>query len=174
MTFILKQVFGLLKLLNSETGENQIAMGLALGLILGFSPWFSLQTLVLFGLVLIFRIQIGALFISAFVFKFVAYLLDPLADALGRRVLEAPSLRGLFVELYNLPIIPLSRFNNSLVMGSGILGFTLAIPSFFLFKFLIQRYRLAIVTKIKRTWLWRTLQATALFRLYATYNQLTG
>ena len=174
MTFILKQVFGLLHLLNSETGENQIATGLALGLILGFSPWLSLQTLVLFGLVLIFRVQIGAMFISAFAFKFVAYLIDPWADILGRKFLEAPGLRSLFVELYNLPVVPLSRFNNSIVMGSGILGFTLAIPSFFVFKILIQRYRSSIVTKIKGTWLWRTLQATALFKWYATYDKLTG
>ena len=41
MTLILKQMFSLLKLLNSETGTNQIAAGVALGFIMGMAPAFS-------------------------------------------------------------------------------------------------------------------------------------
>ena len=45
MTLILKQIFALFKVLNSDKGENQIAAGIACGLILGFAPGFSPQTL---------------------------------------------------------------------------------------------------------------------------------
>ena len=38
MTLLLKQLFAFLKVLNSDTGENQVAAGIACGLILGFAP----------------------------------------------------------------------------------------------------------------------------------------
>ena len=37
MTLIIKQIIGFFNLLNSEGGTNQIALGLALGVIIGFS-----------------------------------------------------------------------------------------------------------------------------------------
>ena len=44
MTFLLKQIFGFLKLLNSENGSNQLAAGIAAGFILGMTPMMSLLT----------------------------------------------------------------------------------------------------------------------------------
>ncbi|MFH0934944.1 MAG: hypothetical protein V1879_07035 [Pseudomonadota bacterium] len=48
MTLLLKQLFALIRLLNSDTGSNQIAAGVACGLILGFAPMLSLQALLVF------------------------------------------------------------------------------------------------------------------------------
>jgi uncharacterized protein (TIGR03546 family) len=174
MTLILKQLFGLLKLLNSETGTNQIASGVAAGLILGFSPFLSLQSLLVLLLLLFFRIQIGAAFLAAFFFKFAAYLFDPVADSIGRTVLETPPLKGLFISLYNMPLVPLTRFNNSIVMGSGLTAFILALPMFFLAKFLIVKYRELVVAKIQGTKWWKALQATALFKWYASYDRIAN
>lgn len=172
MTLLLKQLFAFLKLLNSDTGTNQLAAGLSLGMVLGFSPFLSLQTFLVLLLCFFFRIQLGAAFLSAFFFKFVAFLMDPLADILGRVVLEAESLRPFFVTLYNMPIVPLTRFNNSIVMGSGLIGFILAIPMYFVFKSLILKYRRAVEEHIKGTKWWKAMQATALFKWYDTYNKL--
>ena len=173
MTILLKQLFNLLKLLNSETGESQIAAGLALGLTLGFSPGLSLQSFLIVFIILIFRVQIGAVFISAFFFKLINYILDPVFDTLGRYVLESSSLHGTFVELYNLPLVPLTRFNNSVVMGSGIFGLLGFFPFYFFSRFIIRKYRSSVVAKIKGTATWKALQATAFFKWYATYDQLT-
>ena len=60
MTLLLKQIFQLLKLLNSEKGTTQIAWGVALGFVLGMTPAFSLQTILVLLLLLFFRVQIGA------------------------------------------------------------------------------------------------------------------
>lgn len=174
MTLILKQIFNLLKLLNSETGTNQIASGIAFGLILGFSPFLSLQSLIILVLLLIFRVQIGAAFLASFFFKFIAYLFDPAADLIGRAVLENQSLRPLFVSLYNMPLVPLTRFNNSIVMGSGLTALILGIPTFFLAKKMIIKYREIIVARVKGTKWWKALQATALFKWYATYDHLAN
>lgn len=174
MTLLLKQIFSFFRLLNSETGTNQLAAGLACGLILGFSPFLSIQTLFVLILVFFFRIQMGAAFLSAFFFKFAAYLLDPVADQLGRATLENPSLRPLFVQMYNMPLVPLTRFNNSIVMGSAVLGFILVIPAFFVFKALIIKYRATVVARLQGTKVWKAFTATKFYGWYSKYNELYG
>lgn len=174
MTLILKQIFAFFRMLNSEAGSNQLAWGLALGLVLGFSPFLSLQTFLVLLICIFLRVQMGAAFLSAFFFKFVAFLLDPLTDFLGRKVLESEALRPAFVELYNMPIVPLTRFNNSIVMGSGLLGFVLAIPMFFIFKRLIQQYRVTVVARYKGTKIWKAFAATSFYKWYNKYEELYG
>ena len=174
MTLLLKQIFAFFQMLNSETGTNQIASGLAMGLILGFSPFLSLQVMIVLILLLLFRIQVGAAFLSAFFFKFIAYLLDPVSDHLGRTVLETQAFRPLFVELYNMPLVPLTRFNNSIVMGSGMIGFLLAIPAFFLFRKLVMQYRLTVVARLKSSKYWKLFTATTFYKWYTKYQELYG
>ena len=172
MTLILKQIFAFLKLLNSDTGHNQLASGLACGIILGFAPFLSLQTLLVLALVFVFRIQLGAAFLAAFFFKFVAFALDPLADRIGRNVLETEGLRPLFVQMYNMPLVPLTRFNNSIVMGSMVMSAVLAIPAFFVFRSMILKYRVAVVDRFRQTKLWKAFAATKIYNWYTTYEKL--
>lgn len=174
MTFLLKQVFAFLKLLNSDTGTNQIASGIACGLILGFAPFLSLQTLMVLALLFFFRIQIGAATLSAFFFSFVAYLLDPVAHSIGSAVLETEGLRPLFTELYNMPLIPLTRFYNSIVMGSAVIGFALFPFVFVGSRVLITKYRQNVVARFRQTKLWKAMQATSLYKFYAKYTELYG
>lgn len=174
MTLILKQVFGFIRLLNSETGTRSIALGLALGLVLGFSPTLSLQTVLLFLLILIFRIQAGAAFFSGFVFAIPAYFLDPVFHAVGTQVLELESLRGLWTALYQAPIIPFTRFNNTVVMGGGVVALALVLPAYFVFLKLVAAYRAQIQARFQNTQLWKAVKATSLFKWYAKYDQLTS
>lgn len=174
MSLILQQLFNFFKLLNSETGHNQIAAGIALGFILGLAPTLSLQTFLVFLIIFLFRVQIGAALISAFFFKFIGYLLDPIVDPMGRFVLEHPSLRPFFVELYNMPLVPLTRFNNSIVMGSGLLSLALSPFLFLLARWLISKYRATIMTQIRDSKIWKAFSATTLYRWYNTYQSLYG
>ncbi len=174
MTLILKQIFAFIKLLNSDTGTREMALGLSLGLVLGFSPFLSLQTFLVLFLCFFLRIQLGAAFLSAFFFKFTAYLLDPVADKLGRTVLEAPALQSVFIDLYNRPLVPLTRFNNSIVMGSGVLGFVLVIPAYFVFRWAIVKYREKILARFEKTKFWKAVKATAFYKWYASYQNLYG
>jgi uncharacterized protein (TIGR03546 family) len=174
MTIFLKQLFSLFNLLNSDDGEKQIAFGLVLGLILGFSPFFSIQSFLLILAFFIFRIQFGAALIAAFFFKFVAFLVDPLADKIGRFILETESLRGVFTSMYHMPILPYTRFNNSIVMGSFFVAAVLMIPMYFIFIALIRRYRTAIVERFKSSKLWKMWKATTVYKLYTQYESLMG
>ncbi len=174
MTLIFKQLFNFLKMLNSDTGHNQLAAGLACGLILGFAPFFSLQTALVLILIFIFRIQMGAAFLAAFFFKFVAYLVDPVSHEIGKSVLENPSLRDMFVDMYNMPIMPFTRFNNSIIMGSLVLSIVLAPIMFFVFRAMIIKYRILVVDRFKSTKAWKAFKATSIYNWYTKYDSLYG
>lgn len=174
MTFMLKQIFSLFKLLNSDTGHNQIAAGVACGLILGFAPVFSLQTVLVIFLLFFFRIQIGAATISAFFFKLVAWVLDPVSNSIGMSVLELEALRPAFEAMYNMPIVPLTRFYNSLVMGAGVLSILLAPIVYFGSKILIIKYRATVVARFKETKAFKAMKATSFYKWYSKYDELYG
>lgn len=172
MTFLLKQIFAFLKLINSDTGENQVAAGIACGLILGFAPVFSLQTVLVIFLLFFFRIQIGAATVAAFFFKFIAWLIDPVANQVGMSILEMKALEDTFTTLYNMPIVPLTRFYNSIVMGSGIISIALAPFVFIGSKLAIKKYRATVVARIKETKFFKALKATAIYNWYTKYEEL--
>ena len=172
MTFLLKQFFSLIQLLNSDTATNQIAAGVACGFILGFAPVFSLQTILVFIILFFFRIQIGAALLAAFFFKFIAWVLDPVSHRLGMAVLEYEPLQPLFTEMYNMPIVPLTRFYNSIVMGSGVLSILLALPVFFLSVVVIQKYRKSVLERFRETKFWKIVKATAFYQWYSKYREI--
>jgi uncharacterized protein (TIGR03546 family) len=172
MTVLLKQLFGFLKLLNSDKGENQIAVGIACGLILGFAPSFSLQTLVVIVVLFFFRIQIGAAMIAMFFFAIIAWVFDPVFDSIGRFTLELSSFKGIFSTMYNMPIVPFTKFNNSVVMGSLVLSFILAPLVFVISKILIIKYRIAVFEKFKETKFFKGVKATGFYKWYAKYDSL--
>ncbi|UOF01239.1 TIGR03546 family protein [Bdellovibrio reynosensis] len=174
MTLLLKQIFAFFRLLNSDTGTNQLAAGLSLGLILGFAPFFSIQTLLVFAIIFIFRVQLGAAFLAAFFFKFVAFLFDTPAHYLGKSVLENESLRPLFTTMYNMPLVPMTRFNNSIAMGSMIVSLILLPFAYFGFKVAIIKYRATVVARFKSSKFWKAFTATKFYNWYLTYEKLYG
>ncbi len=174
MTLLLRQLFQFLKLLNSDTGTNQLSAGIACGFILGMTPAFSLQTLLVFVFAFFFRVQLGAVFIMALFFKFPAYLLDPLFHEVGVMVLEAEGLRPFLTELYAMPIIPFTRFNNSIVMGAGVVCIALSPIVFVLSNILIKKYREKIVNRFQSTKAWKLMTATGFYKWYVKYDQLFG
>jgi uncharacterized protein (TIGR03546 family) len=174
MTLLLKQIFGFLKLLNSDTGSTSISAGVAAGFILGMAPMLSLQGLLVLCLILIFRIQIGAAFISAFFFAFIAFILDPVFHSLGQSILTAPSLNASWTTLFNMPLVPLTRFNNTIVMGAGVVSIILCPFVFLMSKFMVNKYRIVVVARIKETKLWKAIKATSLFKWYYKYDNLYG
>jgi uncharacterized protein (TIGR03546 family) len=174
MTFLFKQIFGFFKMLNSETGHNQLAAGIAAGFILGMTPMLSLQSFLVFLCIFFFRIQAGAAFLAAFFFAFAAYLLDPVFHIVGTEILAMPAFHGLFTAMYNMPIVPLTRFNNTVVMGSGAITVALSPFVFFISRAMIVKYRATFVARFKQTKVWKAIQATSLYKWYYTYDNLYG
>lgn len=172
---VLNQIFGLVKLLNSERGAWSIASGLALGMILGFVPSNPLITLALLFLICIFRINMAATMLAWAVFTIPAYLLDHQFDQLGYYLLTGiEALKPLYTKLYNMPIVPWSRFNNTVVMGSFMVGVIMFLPMLFLSKWLVERYRVSVWRKFTETKVYKALKSTKLFQLYEKYDSIKG
>lgn len=171
MGLILKQLFAFIKLLNSDTGNISLAAGMTCGFILGMTPTLSLHSLLVFLILFFFRIQIGAALVTAFFFKFVAFLLDPAFNAVGSAVLEMESLQGFFTTLYNMPLIPYTRFNNSIVMGSAVVTIILSPVVYILSSIFILKYREIVVARFQSTKFWKALQATKFYQWYYKYDQ---
>ncbi len=174
MAYLLKQIFQLIKLLNSEKGTNQIALGIALGFVLGMTPVFSLQTVLVFLFLLFFRIQLGAAFVAAFFFKFMAFLLDPVFHSVGHAVLSIDGLQGIYTQLYNMPVVPWTRFYNTIVMGSGVLSLALTPVIFFASLWFVKKYRKNVYERLKETKFFKAVKATGFYKWYIKYDEFYG
>lgn len=174
MTLLGRQLFKLVYLLNSERGTDSIAAGLALGIILGFSPTLSLQSLLVMVVVLVFRVQVGAALLSTGFFKLLAPGLTPVFHTVGDAVLSIEFLLPVYRSLYTLPLVPMTRFYNTVVTGAGICALVLAPVGFLFARRLIARYRTAVMSRLKNSRWWTLWKSTALYKWYQRYRSLTG
>ncbi len=170
MMFILGQILKLVRILNSEKGATSIAVGLAMGMVLGLVPSNFLIIVGFFFLFCVVRINGAAFFLGWGVFKLLAYLLDPWFDQLGYWLLaEVPSLRATWIYLYNLPVVPWTRFNNSIILGSFVVGLALFIPAILIFRWLIGRYRDSVLKRLTSSKWFKAFKATSIYKLYNRY-----
>src|SRR5688572_32853535 len=117
--FLLKLLQSIFKALHSEGTPGQVAAGIALGSILGLTPLMNLHNAIVFGLIIILNVSFPGAMLGWAVFTPVGFILDPLFDVVGRLLLlDAGFLRPLWTSLYNVPVAPLTNFNNSVVLGS--------------------------------------------------------
>ena len=128
----------ILKVLNSETTPGQISLALCFALIAGLTPLYSLHNLVVLLLVLFLRVNLSTFIVGWIFFSGLAYILDPIFHRLGLALLTAPSLEALWTSLYNMLIFRLSKFNNSIVMGSVLFSLIFFLPVYFLSNILIN------------------------------------
>ena len=133
-----------------------------------------IQKLFLHIIIFFFRVQAGAAFTSAFFFKLIAWPFDPAFDKIGSVILEMPALKHIFTELYNMPIVPFTKFYNSVVMGAGVLAIALFPIVFIIMRILIIKYRQKVVAKFQDTKFWKAVKATSLYKWYAKYDSLYG
>ncbi|MFB6347229.1 MAG: TIGR03546 family protein [bacterium] len=170
MTFLFRQLFKLIYLLNSETGTRSIAAGCACGLVLGFSPVVSLQGLLVVAVVLFFRVQIGAAMLSSGLFKFVALLMTGVFHWIGDSVLSVRILEPVYTLLYNLPLIPYTRFYNTVVMGAGVVSLILVVPVYLITCRLVDQYRGDVLRRLKTSRYWSLWKSTSLYKWYRNYE----
>jgi len=105
----------------------QLVLTFIYGSWLGFSPSIgSLHLIVLLLSLCILRLPLVLLLIvSAACWALGMLGLDAAINALGLRVLREPAVSGLWTQMYNAPVIPWTRFFNSMVMGATVLAFAL-------------------------------------------------
>lgn len=133
-----------------EESPRVLAASLTFGLLLGFVPKDNIIAPLLGIVLLTWRFNLTLATASAALCSGLAALLDPVADALGRSVLTHPSFTPAFAWLYEWPLAPWTRFNNTVVMGSLLLALGLLCPVYLGSLQLVTRYRPVVLEWIKR------------------------
>ncbi|WP_018274203.1 TIGR03546 family protein [Teredinibacter turnerae] len=160
-----------LKALNSEAGPWQIAFGIALGAIVGLTPFFRLHNVIIIFFVLVLRINISSFIASFLLFSGFAYLLDTTMVALGEQVLTAANLQAMWTALYNSPLGPISQFNHTLTMGSLLVSLIAFPVILFASRVGVVLYRNRVLAWVNRFQLVRVLKAS---KIYHMYQKLEG
>jgi len=170
-------VFGLIKLiqslvgaLHSEGTPGQLAAGIALGSILGLTPLVNIHNAVVFAALVLLNVSFAGGMLGWALFVPIGFILDPLFDWLGHALLLAPSLRGLWTSLYNTPIVPLTNFNNTVVLGSLAFALLLFLPLFFATRWAVTRYRATIGERVRQSKFYRAVMASKVYNVYKMFQ----
>ena len=136
----------ILKILKSSLSPNQIAFSFALGIFAGLPP-LGLHVILPITLALLVRCSFRAFLLSMGLFKLISLAVAPGSYAIGRFLLDANrGLDGLWRVLFHLPIAAPMGYGRYLLFGSLILALLMAIPVFFLVRFLVIKYRCSFTT----------------------------
>lgn len=171
--FWLKFISKFIKVLRAGESPSLIAGGFTMGFMVGLTPFWTLQNILILAVAILTKINLAALFLSLFLFSFVAYLFDPIFHDLGYFLLtQIESLKGFWTALYNMPIAPFTRFYNTVVMGSLLTAMVLAYPMYLLAKKSIIAYRKSWGAKIENSRFIKGVKGSALYRWYVRIRDL--
>jgi uncharacterized protein (TIGR03546 family) len=160
----------LLASLHGGADPRHLAAGFALGAALGLIPKGNLFAAFFLLLFFALRLNKGMALMSATVFTPIGYAVDGLAHRIGLALLKAPALSGLWTSLYDLPVVPLTRFNNTVVLGNLVLGLALFAPLYFACLRFVAWYNVTWAARIEKL---RLVQALKSMWWYQSYQEWT-
>ena len=102
-----------------------VAFGGSLGMMIGLMPKGNLTAAVLSFVLLATHTNLAAAALSGAVFSLAAKWTDPLAHRIGSAILTQPSWQKDFARLFDLPIVPWTALNSTVVLGSLVLSLVL-------------------------------------------------
>lgn len=157
----------LIKILRSDGTPAQIAAGFVLGMAAGFIPFNTLHGFILWFAAILFNVSFAMFLFGYAVFSGIAYLMDPWFHSIGYVMLvQWDFLRSFWTSLYTAPIVPLTRFYNTVVIGSTIVAMFLSIPLYFFSRWFVLLYRQKIEAHIQKLRVVQIIKSTKLFELY--------
>jgi uncharacterized protein (TIGR03546 family) len=125
----------------ASNAPGQLAAGFTVGMMIGLVPKGNLIALSLCVLLFSMRCNKGLGFLAAVAFSFAGPLTGPFAHRLGLAVLSAKPLQATYASLFNLPFGPWLGFNNTVVIGSLLIGAYVAYPVYWVSKQLFSAAR---------------------------------
>jgi uncharacterized protein (TIGR03546 family) len=156
--------------LHGGADPRHLAAGFALGAALGLIPKGNLFGVLFLLLFFALRLNKGMALMAAAFFTPIGYAVDAQAHRIGLALLKAPALGGLWTALYDMPIVPLTRFNNTVVLGNLVLGLALFAPLYFLALRFVAWYAANLAARVERL---RLVQALKGMRWYQMYLEWT-
>ena len=163
----LKLLQSLVRALNSDGTPGQVAAGIALGAVLGLTPLLNLHNLLAFAIAMVLNLSFPGFLLGWFAFVPVGFVLDPVFDAIGTALLtNVPALQPLWTALYNVPVAPLTNFNNTVVLGSVVSWVVLSLPIFFAARWAVTRYRATVYQRLQTTRAFQVVKASKVYNVY--------
>jgi uncharacterized protein (TIGR03546 family) len=170
MFALIKLIQSLFGALHSEGTPGQLALGITLGSIIGLTPLFNIHNAIVFALIVLLNVSFAGGMLGWALFVPIGFLLDPLFDWIGHSLLLAPSLRGLWTSLYNMPIVPLTNFNNTVVLGSLVFALLFFVPLFLATRWAVVRYRVTVGERVRQSRFYRALMASKVYNVYRMFQ----
>ena len=165
----------LIKVLHSETDPGQISLGFALGMIPGLTPVSSPHNLLVLFALLFLRVNLSAATLSWVFFSALGFALDPFFHRIGIFLLTGVNpLQVFWTTLYNVPLVPYTRFNNSVVLGSLMVSILSFYPVYRGGRLMVLRYRATFLERFNRWRIVQILKASSLYKWYARFSELRG
>ncbi len=134
--------------INSNKKTSQIALAISFAFLLALIPKTNLFWISLFVLTFFLKLNQAVEMVFIAVFSLLLGFLDTFLDKIGFAILTVPSLGDFFTKLFNSPFFYMTKYYNSLVMGGLVVGLGLAVPIYFLSKYLVDIYRDKVREKI--------------------------
>lgn len=131
LLYLIKRLFNLKQAIFGRNQPGQLAWGFALGILLGLIPSTSLIAALVLTLVCCLKVNHGMAGVTALVTTLVAAKLDPYSHAVGIKLLEHPQLLEAWAFVWQLPGVPWTSINNTVVLGSLVLGLVSVGPTYF-------------------------------------------
>lgn len=155
---IISLIARLIASLNANNRPGEVAAGVATGALLAMLPSGNLLWAALFVLAALVKLNLAIAIGVLVVASPFAPFGDQLFHSVGIAILRHSPLQDLFEALYALPLVPLTRFNNSIVMGSLVVGIAAWIPLFVVARQLTLLYRRSIHPRIAQSRIVRAFQ----------------
>ena len=158
--WLLRPVRFLVKAFGSEDTPHQLAWGVAIGMMVGLLPKENLTAVVLSVLLLATRVNPASGAVAVLAFSWVGLLIDPVCGRIGWFLLSHPALQGVWTTLADLPVAPWTAFNNTVVLGSFVVGLWLLLPVYFVSKPLFARYHPRLTARLRKFKVYQVLMGT--------------
>ncbi len=171
MLTLIKLLRSLAKTLHSDGTPAQIAYGMALGAALGITPIANAHNLVVLLLLAVLNVSFAAGLLAWAIFVPIGFMFDPVFDWIGRWLLvDAAALRPLWTSWDNIPVLALSNFNNTIVLGSVVAWLVLFAPIYFASRYGVVKYRATLGERVRNSRYYKLLEASQLYHVYRWFR----
>jgi len=144
--------------LRGNDSPAALAGGVAGGMLIGLIPPDSLLVPIFVLLVMATTANLFTATVSAIIFAWLAHSCDDLMHRIGGYVLTLPALQRGLALASEAPIVPWTRFHNTIVCGATVLGISLLYPVYYGSELAFRKlgpilHRKLIAWRLYRSWL---------------------
>jgi uncharacterized protein (TIGR03546 family) len=119
----------------------------------------------------VLNVSFGAGMLAWGVFVPVGFILDPLFDRIGHWLLvDVAALRPMWTAWDNTPVLALTNFSNTIVLGSVVAWLVLFLPIYFAVRFAVLRYRATLGERFRQSQFYRLVSASQLYNVYRWFS----